>query len=171
MDRTSKEQLVAELRADLEGVPSLVIASGAGLDANTMTELRAKLRAVGAQYRVVKNTLARRAVEGTPLENVASEFVGSTALVYHPEEAVPAAKVIVEFAEKNDKLTLRAGWLGGDILDEAGIVALSKMPGKDELRQKLLAVMVAVPTSVVRVLAAGPTSFLNVLNARRDSLG
>lgn len=170
MDRSTKAELVGQLREELEGVPSLVVASGAGLNANAMNDLRAQLRAVGAKYRVVKNTLARRAVEGTALENISHEFVGSTALVYHPEEAVPAAKVLVDFAKKNEKLVLRAGWLNGDLLDEAGVDALSKMPGKDELRQKLLAVMVAVPTSVVRVLAAGPTSFLNVLNARRDSI-
>jgi len=170
MDRNTKIEQVGQLREELEGVPSLVVASSAGMDANSMNELRAQLRAVGSKYRIVKNTLARRAVEGTPLENVAGEFTGVTALVYHPEDAVVSAKVLVEFAKKSEKLVLRAGWLNGDLLDSAGVEALSKMPGKDELRAKLLAVMVAVPTQVVRVLAAGPTSFLNVLNARKDAL-
>lgn len=170
MDRTTKAEIVGKLREELEGVPSLVVATSAGLNANAMNDLRAQLRAVGAKYRVVKNTLARRAVEGTSLENISDAFVGSTALVYHPEDAVISAKVLVEFAKKSDKLVLRAGWLNGSVLDANGVEALSKMPGKDELRAKLLATMIAVPTQVVRVLAAGPTSFLNVLNARRDSL-
>lgn len=170
MDRQLKADVVGELREELQNVPALVVASSAGMDANSMTELRAKLREVGAKYRVVKNTLARIAVQGTPLENAAGHFTGTTALVYHPEDATVAAKVLVEYKKKADKLVLKGGWLNGDLLDENGVEALSKMPGKDELRAKLLAVMVAVPTSVVRVLAAGPTSFLYVLNARKGAM-
>lgn len=170
MDRQVKADMVGELREELQNLPSLVVASSAGMDANAMNDLRSKLREVGAKYRVVKNTLARLAVQGTPLENAADQFIGSTALVYHPEDAVVAAKVLVEFQKKAEKLVLKGGWLNGAILDSQGIEALSKMPGKDELRSRLLAVMVAVPTSVVRVLAAGPTSFLYVLNARSGAL-
>lgn len=171
MNRQQKADMVAELREELQNVPSLIVASSAGVDANTMTVLRAKLRAVGAKYRIIKNTLATIALKDTELENVTSKFVGETAVVYHPEDAVAAAKVFSEFAEKNDKIIVRGGWLAGTVLDEAGVNALAKMPGKDELRAQLLSVMNQVPTQFVRVLAAGPTSFLNVLNARKDAIG
>lgn len=170
MNRQQKADMVAELREELQNVPSLIVATSVGVDANTMNTLRAKLRAVGANYRIIKNTLATIALKDTPLENVTSQFVGETAVVYHPEDAVVAAKVFAEFIEKNDKIVARAGWLAGTVLDEAGVVALSKMPGKDELRAQLLSLMNQVPTSFVRVLAAGPTSFLNVLNARKGAL-
>lgn len=170
MDRIAKQEIVRIVREELEGVPSLIVAGSEGIDANTMNELRKKLREVGAKYRVIKNTLARRAVEGTDLEVMSSKFVGPTAIVYHPEDAVAPAKVLVEFAKTAEKLDLRAGWLNGSVLDPSGIEALSKMPGKDELRSTLLRTMLAAPTDFVRVLAAAPTDFLNVLNARKDAI-
>lgn len=170
MDRLAKEEIVRLVREELEGVPSLIVAGSQGIDANTMNALRKKLRDVGAKYRVIKNTLARRAVEGTELESISPSFVGPTAVVYHPDDAVAPAKVLVDFAKDEKNLVLRAGWLNGSILDADGIDSLSKMPGKDELRSKLLRTMLAAPTDFVRVLAAAPTDFLNVLNARKDAL-
>ena len=170
MDRREKEELVVALREELTGVPSVVVASSVGISANQMNDLRAKLRATGSKYRIIKNTLVRRALEGTELEGLASHFKGPTAIAYNLEDAVVAAKVLVDYADKNEKLVLKGGWLNGTVLDQGGVVQLSKMPGKDELRSKLLSVLNGVPTKMVRVLAAGPTSFLNVLNARRDAL-
>ena len=170
MNRQQKADMVAELREELQSVPSLIVATSVGVDANTMNALRAKLRTAGAKYRIIKNTLATLALKDTPLENITDKFVGETAVVYHPEDAVAAAKVFTEFAEKNDKIVARAAWLAGNVLDASGVVALSKMPGKDELRAQLLSVMTQVPTSFVRVLAAGPSSFLNVLNARKGAI-
>lgn len=170
MERSKKEEIVRVVREELEGVPSLIVAGSVGIDANTMNELRKQLREVGAKYRVIKNTLARRVVEGTDLDVMSEHFAGPTALVYHPDDAVVAAKVLVGFAKDEEKLELRAGWLNGDLLDSAGVEALSKMPGKDELRAKLLRTMLAAPTDLVRVLAAAPTDFLNVLNARKDAI-
>lgn len=170
MDRSGKQEIVEALRNEIQGSPSVIVASGAGLPATTMTDLRAKLREAGAKYRVVKNTLARLALKDTPYENLHDALVGPTALVFHPDDAVVPAKVLVDFQKDIKKLELRAGWLNGDILNASGVESLSKMPGKDELRSKLLRVMTAAPTNFVRVLAAGPTSFLNVLNARKDTL-
>lgn len=170
MDRLGKQEIVDNLRAEIEGSPSVIVASGAGLNAVTMTDLRKKLRDAGAKYRVVKNTLARLALKDTRYENLSESLVGPTALVFHPEDAVAPAKVLVDFQKDVKTLQLRAGWLNGSILDTSGVEALSKMPGKDELRAKLLSVMTAAPTNFVRVLAAGPTSFLNVLNARKDAI-
>lgn len=170
MDRTSKKEIVSLVREELEGVPSLIVASGVGIDANKMNDLRGKLRDVGAKYRVIKNTLARRVVEGTDLDSIAPSFVGPTAIVYHPEDAVAAAKVLVDFAKTEEKLEVRAGWLNGDVLDAAGVVSLSKMPGKDELRSTLLRTFLAGPTDLVRVLSAAPKDFLQVLNARKEEL-
>lgn len=171
MDRQSKEALVAELREDLMQVPSVVIARSVGVDANTMNDLRAKLRASGSKYRVVKNTLVKRAIEGTELEVLADQFSGPTAIAYNLEDAVAPAKVLVDAAEKIEKLELQAGWLNGAVLDAEGIEQLSKMPGKDELRAKLLMCLNGVATNMVRVLSAAPRDFLGVLNARKAELG
>src|SRR5699024_3536846 len=108
--------------------------------------------------------------EGTDLEDMSSKFVGPTAIVYHPEDTVAPANVLVEFAKDAEKFKLRAGWLNGTVLDESGIEALANLPGKDALRPTLLRAMLAAPTDFVRVLAAAPTDFLDVLNARKDAI-
>lgn len=171
MNKQEKVNLVEELKGSMVQAPAVVLAESVGMPVNKVNELRARLRAQGAAYRIVKNTLARRAVSGTDLERLSDLFVGPTGVAYHPEDATIAAKIVVEFAKDHDRFTVKAGYLNGAILDEKGVEALSKMPGKDELRADLLRVLNGVGTKFVRVLAAGPTSFLNVLNARRDSLG
>lgn len=171
MEKAKKEEVVAELRSTMVSAPSVILASSVGLPVNVVNDLRSKLRAQGATYRVVKNTLAKRAIEGTPMEALADLFSGPVGVAFHPDDVTVAAKVVTDFAKDREKFVVKAGYLNGSLLDAAGVEALSKMPGKDELRADLLRVMNGVGTKFVRVLAAGPTSFLNVLNARRDSLG
>lgn len=170
MKREEKEVLVEELRADLAVAPSVVVASSSGMTVNAINDLRGKLRKGGVKYRIVKNTLARRAMAGTQMEALFPYLKGFTAIAYHLEDPVVTAKLITESAKTNDKLQVRAGYLNGSTFDKAGVEALASMPGKDQLRGMLLGTLNAVGTSVVRVLAAGPSSFLNVLNARKDSL-
>lgn len=170
MNRQEKSETIARLQASLDGVGAVVLTSAQKMPVNTLNELRAQLRLQGAHYEVVKNTLIKRAITGTPMENLAADFTGPTAIVYHPEDVTLPSKILLEFQKKNEALVIRRGWLNGTLLDANGVEALSKMPGKDELRAKLLAVFNAVGTQFVRVLAAGPQSFLNVLNARKDTL-
>ncbi len=171
MNKDEKAKLVEELREALTAAPSVVLASSVGIGANDMNELRAKIRASGARYHIVKNTLAKRAIEGTDLAELAAHFVGPTAIAWHPDEAVAPAKVLVDFRKKEEKLEIKAGFLNGGVISVSDVNTLATMPGKDELRAKLLSVFNGVPTKFVRTLAAGPQSFLTLLTARKDSIG
>lgn len=171
MNREEKQQTIEELRAELVQAVSVVVANNAGTTVNAINELRTKLRASGAKFRVVKNTLAEKAIAGTSLEPLGKLLVGPSALAYHYEDPAGPAKILLEFKKTNDKYVVRGGFIDGTILDEKGVETLSKMPGKNELRSSLLSVFNAVGTKFVRVLAAGQTSFVQVLSARGQQLG
>lgn len=170
MNRQEKAEVVELLRGELENAASVVVASSAGIPVNTVNDLRTGLRSNATTYRVVKNTLAKRAIEGTPMESLGEFLRGPVALAYAEEDPAIPAKLLLEFKQKNDKLQIIGGYINGMLLDPAGVEQLSKMPGKDELRAKLLSVFNGVGTKFVRTLAAAPQQFLTVLNARKDSL-
>ena len=170
MNRTDKSAVIERLRQELEGVPSIVVADFQGLDVGSVTELRDRFRALGVQYCVVKNTLMKKSVEGTDRESIAPLFKGNSAIAYHAEDPAAPAKVLTEFVKENDKLVLKGAWLDGNLLDEKGVEALAKLPGKDELRARLLSVFQGSGTKVVRLFAAAPTTFVQVLKARENQL-
>ncbi len=172
MNKTEKQEMVARLRESLQDASSVVVASSMGMKANDVADLRMALAAEGVSYKIIKNTLARIAVQGTDMEALAEHFRGPTALVYHPEDPAAGARILIDYrkANKQDKLEIKAGFLGGKILDENGVKSLSTMPTLDEARSMILRVLNAAPTSVVRVINAVPQSVLYVLNARKDSL-
>jgi len=170
MNRDDKVQAVEELKETLVQAPSVVLAASTGIPVNTVNELRSELRAKGITYKVVKNTLAKRAIAGTDMEALDDQFRGPTAVVFHPEEPGLAAKVLLDFQKKNEKFQLKAGYADGQLLDDAGIEMLSKLPGKDDLRAKVIGLMTAVPTKVVRVFTAAQRDIVGLLNARRDDI-
>lgn len=170
MNRAEKEAMVASIRSDLDQAKSVILASHVGMDVNTINELRAKFRAQGVQYRVVKNTLAKIAIRDTGLEVIADLFTGPTAIAYSLEDAISPAKVVKEFAKENKDYEVRGGYLDGQVLDVKGIEQLAEMPTKDELRAKVLSLFQAVPTKFLRTLNAAPTEFLQVLTARKQDL-
>ncbi len=171
MNRSQKEQAIAELKSGLEAAQSVVVASHMGMDVNTVNELRAEFRKKGVRYHIVKNTLAKLAIQGTEFEDMAPLLSGPTALAYSSEEAPAPAKVIKEFAKDHDKFVVKGGFLpGSGLLDEAGVKALAEMLTQDELRAKLLGTFKAVPTKLVSTFAAAPRKFVNVLNARKADL-
>lgn len=170
MTKEEKEKVVAELRELLVESPSVVLASTAGNPVNTVNQLRSELRAKGATFSVVKNTLAKRAIAGTHVEALSSAFVGPVAVAAHPDEPGLAAKILVDFKKKNDKLEIKAGFDGAEVLDAAGVEAMSKLPGRDELRAKIIGLCTAVPTKLVRVFTAAQRDVLGILAARQDKL-
>jgi large subunit ribosomal protein L10 len=171
LNRTDKAAVIERLRHDLEGVPSIVVADFQGLDVGSVTDLRDRFRAAGVQYYVVKNTLMKKSVEGTDKETIAPLFKGNSAIAFHDEDPAAPAKVLTDYVKENPKLVLKGAWLDGNLLDENGVKALSTLPGKDELRAKLLSVFQGSGTRVVRLLSAAPTSFVQVLRAREQQLG
>lgn len=173
MDRATKEAVVESFRETIREARSVVLTEFHGFTVDESVALRAKLRERGVTYRVIKNTLARRAVADTPMEVIGEHLRGPTAWAFSVEDPVAPAKGLVDYlseAAVKDNLRIKAGYLQGKILDLAAVQALAKLPGRDELRAKLLSVFLARPTELVRVLAARPIEFLNVLKARSDSL-
>lgn len=171
LNRTEKTGEIDRLRDTLQGVPAVLLTDFRGMTVEESSALRRALRAENVQYEVVKNTLVRKAVVGTRLEGLAPHFKGNTAIAFHPEDPVAPARVITKFMKENPKLVLKAGWLDGRVLDASGVQALATLPGKQELRSRLLSVVIGVPTAFVRVLTAGPSAFVRVLEARRQQLG
>ena len=171
MNKTEKEQVVASLHEQFSNATSVVLASTAGIPVNTVNELRSEMRQKGVQFNVVKNTLAKRALVGTPAEALADLFVGPTAVATHPEEPGLAAKILIDFKKKNEALEIKAGFDGSDVLDEAGVEVMSKLPGRDELRAKIIGLMSAVPTKVVRVFTAAQRDIVGLINARKEDIG
>jgi large subunit ribosomal protein L10 len=170
MTKTEKEQVVAALHEQLNNATSVVLASTAGIPVNSVNELRAQMREKGVQFNVVKNTLAKRALQGTPAEQLSDKFVGPTAIATHPEEPGLAAKILIDFKKKNEKLEIKAGFDGQDVLDAAGVEVMSKLPGRDELRAQIIGLMSAVPTKLVRVFIAAQQDIVGLLNARQDDI-
>ena len=148
-----KKVVVAEVAAKVATAQTIVLAEYSGLPVAHLTRLRAQARAAGVYLRVVKNTLVRRAVEGTAFAGLAEQMTGP--LIYSmSEDPVAAAKVLNDFAKTNDKLILKAGSFAGQILDKAGVQALASIPGRNELLAQLLGVMQAPVTGFACALSA-----------------
>lgn len=164
MNRTEKEALVASVNATLETAGLVVVTRQSGMTVAEAGELRAQMRAAGAQHQVVKNRLAKIALKGTSYEGLSDLFAGPTAISFS-EDPVAAAKVIVKFAEKNDKLEVLGGGLGTQVLDTKAVEALAKLPSLDELRGKLIGVISAPATKVARTVQAPASQLARVFGA------
>jgi large subunit ribosomal protein L10 len=153
LNLNDKKAVVAEVAAKVAAAQTIVVAEYRGIQVGHLTQLRAKARAEGVYMRVLKNTLARRAVEGTQFAGLASEMTGP--LIYSiSEDAVAAAKVIHDFSKGNDKLVIKAGNFAGKSLDKAAVTALASIPSREVLISQLLGVMQAPVSGFARALAA-----------------
>jgi large subunit ribosomal protein L10 len=153
LNLNDKKAVVAEVSAKVATAQTIVVAEYRGIQVGHLTQLRAKARSQGVYLRVLKNTLARRAVEGTAFASLASEMTGP--LIYSiSEDAVAAAKVVNDFAKGNDKLVVRAGNYAGKPLDKAGVTALASIPSREVLLSQLLGIMQAPVSGFARGLAA-----------------
>jgi len=153
LNLNDKKAVVAEVSAQVANAQTIVVAEYRGIQVGHLTQLRANARAQGVYLRVLKNTLARRAVEGTPFASLASEMTGP--LIYSiSTDAVAAAKVINDFAKSNDKLVVKAGNYAGKSLDKAGIAALANIPSREVLLAQLMGIMQAPVSGFARALAA-----------------
>ena len=171
MDRQEKEQIVANLKEEWKDVMSIVLADARGIDVPTITSVRNEFRKAGCHYKVLKNTLVRIAIQGSKVEPITKLLEGPTAVIWSTESPSAAAKVATKLAKEQEKFVIKGGYFDGQLLDVKGIESLATMPGKDELRATLLMTFLAAPTDFVRTLAAGPTNFLYVLQARERALG
>ncbi len=163
-----KKAIVAEVAEIAANAHSVVGAVYQGIESNEMNELRAKARADGVYLRVVKNTLARRAVEGTEFECIQSELTGSLVLAFSQEDPGAAGRVISEFVKENKKLEVKIVSIGGKLLAPEDVVVLAKMPTKDQAIGMLMSVMKAPISKFVRTLAEPHTKLVRTIAAVRD---
>ena len=163
-----KQAMVSEVAAKLQGAQSVIVAEYRGLNVERVTQLRSKARKSGVWLRVLKNTLARRAVKGTPFEKLSDKMVGP--LMYGiSQDPVAGAKVLSEFAKENELFVIKAGAMPNAVMSAQDIKALSQLPSREELIAKLLGTMQAPVTKLVRTLNEVPSQFVRTLAAYRDS--
>lgn len=168
LNLNDKKAIVAEVAEVAATAHSAIAAQYAGLTVEQMTALRKKARESGVYVRVVKNTLARRAVEGTSFECMADALVGPLVLAFSQEDPGAAARVIKDFAKTNAKLEVKVVSIGGKLLAAGDIERLASMPTKDQAISMLMALMLAPVEKLARTLNEVPTKVTRAVAAVRD---
>src|SRR3954466_6140801 len=159
--------MVAEVAAKLAAAQAVIVAEYRGLDVGRVTQLRAKARKSGLYLRVLKNTLARRAVKGTPFEKLTDTLVGP--LMYGiAADPVAGAKVLAEFAKDNERFVIKAGAMPNTVMSAKDIKALALLPSRDELLAKLMGTMQAPVAKLVRTMNEVPGKFVRTLAALKE---
>lgn len=166
MPTQAKIETVEELLQRLDGVKTLMLTEYRGLTVSQLNELRKQLRAVHAEYKVVKNRLARRAGAERGFEALRPHLTGPTALVIAKDDPVAVAKTLTNFARTNQKLTIKAAVVDGQLLASDGIRALSELPSKDALRAQLVGLIQGPLAQLVGLLAASQRDLVYVLEQR-----
>ena len=167
MDRATKKDWIGSLHGTLGEVGLVVVTHYSGLTVAEMTDLRGKMRAAGASFKVVKNRLTRLALAGTEYENLADLFKGPTAIAIS-KDPVAAAKVATDYAKANEKLKILGGSLGTKRLGVDGIKALATLPSLDALRGSLLGMLNTPATRIAGVVAAPAGQLARVLRAKAE---
>ncbi len=164
MDRAEKKQLVSDLHQTFQDVTTVVVTRPNGLTVAEVSDLRRKMRDQGARYKVAKNRLARLALDGTQFEGLKALMEGQTALAWS-DDPVSAAKVAVDYANKNKKLEIVGGAFGEQVLDADGVEQLAKTPSLDESRAKIVGLLQTPASRVASVLQAPGGQVARVLAA------
>ncbi len=168
MNKQDKKEAIDELHEKFARAKTAVITGYSGINVEQITDLRAKLRKSQVEYRVVKNTLARKAAEGTGLEPLKDHFVGPVGIALSYDDVVAPAKVLFEFSKTQEKLLLKVGVLDGKLLQQADIKALASLPSLNALRGKIVGLLQAPASRIVGVLAAPGGQIARVLKAKAD---
>ena len=164
MEKAEKKQLVATFNEVAKTAGVIVVAHNKGLTANQVLDLRNKMAKAGATIKVVKNRLAKIALEGTDANGISNLFEGPTMVAYGTDP-VAAPKVVSDFAKAHEKLVVLGGSLGKTTLDANGVKALAELPSLDQLRGKLIGLIQAPATKIAGVLAAPAGQLARVFNA------
>jgi len=171
MERAQKEQVLGEIKEAWQNVASIIIADYKGITVPVVTAMRDDFRKNGCHYRVIKNSLVKIAVKGSKMEPITSLMTGTTAVIWTTGEAPqPPAKIALKWAKDEPKFQIKGGFYEGQLLDKAGIEALSTMPGKPEIRASMLMTFLAGPQSFVAQIAAPIQNFAYLLDARKRNL-
>ncbi len=164
MDRAQKQEFIDTLKGVFDNAGAVVVTHNLGLTVAEMTDLRGRLRKEGAQLKVVKNTLAQKALDGSIGEAGDALFTGPVAIAYAPDP-VSAAKVATQFAKENEKFAIIGGFMGQEVLDKSRVSALATLPSLDQLRGKIVGLLQAPATRVAGVLQAPAGQLARVMGA------
>jgi large subunit ribosomal protein L10 len=168
LNKAEKKEVIDELHEKFARAKTAVITGYAGINVEQITDLRSKLRQSKVEYRVVKNTLARKAVEGTGLEPLKDHFIGPVGIALGYDDVVAPSKVLFEFSKTQAKLALKIGVLDGKLLKQADIKALASLPSLNSLRGKIIGLLQAPASRMVGVLAAPGGQIARVMKAKAD---
>lgn len=170
MARPEKVQQVESLAETLKGARSVVLNDFTGLDVEKISELRSRCREAGVEFKVVKNTLAKRSIKDTEAAELDSFFEGPTAIAISRESENESAKVLAKFAEEFEAPTFKAGLVDGKVIDATEVLALSKLPSKEELLSQVLAGLKSPASGLVSVMQGPARALVGVLGQIRDKL-
>jgi len=164
VEKAKKAEVVEELSSVFAKSGSVVVAHYTGMTVAQMSDLRSRMRANGASFKVAKNRLAMRALKGTPAEGISHLFKGPTGIAYS-EDPIAASKTAVAYAKDNDKLVILGGSMGATMLDANGVKALAELPSLDELRGKIIGLLQAPATKIAGLLQAPGGQLARVISA------
>ncbi|ETX28203.1 50S ribosomal protein L10 [Roseivivax isoporae] len=167
MDRAQKEKVVEELGQIFESSGVVVVAHYTGLTVAEMQDLRGRAREGGAAVRVAKNRLAKIALEGKPCASMAKYLEGMTVLTYS-EDPVAAAKVVEDFAKDNKKFEILGGAMGGEVLNRAGVEAVSKLPSREEMLAQIAGMIGAPASNIAGAIGAPASNIASILSTIED---
>lgn len=163
-----KQEVVSEVAAEVAKAQAIILAEYRGLEVGAMTDLRRKARSSGVYLRVLKNTLARRAVSGTPFEGLSDKMVGP--LIYGiAADPVAGAKVLADFAKTNESFVIKGGAMPGSVISANEVKALANMPSREQLIAQLMGTMLAPVQKLVSTINEVPARFVRTLAAVRDA--
>ena len=166
MPTQAKVDAVAELRSRLAGVKTVVLTEYRGLTVQQLSDLRKQLRAVSAEYKVIKNRLARLAIKSSRLEALGGHLKGPTGVVFSKEDPVALAKALHTFAKANQALAIKAGFVEGQMLPPAQLRALADLPSREQLRAQLIGAIQGILAQLVGVLTAPQRELVYILQQR-----
>jgi large subunit ribosomal protein L10 len=164
VDKAEKAEVVEELKGVFADSGSLVVAHYTGMTVAQMADLRNRMRAAGASFKVAKNRLAVRALQGTAVEGISHLFKGPTGIAFS-KDPIAASKVAVAYAKDNEKLVILGGSVGTTALDAEGVKALATLPSLDELRGKLVGLILAPATKIAGIVQAPAGQLARVIGA------
>jgi large subunit ribosomal protein L10 len=166
--KSEKEELIKELNEKFSRAQTAIVAEFSKLNVETVTKLRKKFRDGKVDYKVLKNTLAKRAAKGTPVEVIAEDFVGPVAIAISYDDVVAPAKILTDFIKDLETIKVRSASVQGRRVNAEGVKALAKMPGLPELRAQLLGMLNQPAGKLVRTIAAPGSQLARVLQANVD---